>query len=88
LTTLDYSRLVDADTYLIELVTPFVLQSAYPDTTTVPWWWAETRDELRTRTEKSSTSARCINSKRSTTANAPHTSVIALSRRRKTASGE
>jgi len=51
---LDYSRLAGADTYLIELVTPFVLQSEYPNATItrVPWWWAETHDELRTRDEK------------------------------------
>ena len=35
-------------------MTPFVLQSEYPNATTspVPWWWDETRDELRTRDEK------------------------------------
>jgi len=51
---LDYSRLENAERYLIELVTPFVLQSEYPDATTtpVPWWWDETLDELRTRDEK------------------------------------
>jgi len=51
---LDYSRLENAERYLIELVTPFVLKSEYPDATTtpVPWWWDETRDELRTRDEK------------------------------------
>ncbi len=50
---LDYSRLENAERYLIELITPFVLTSEYPHTTdtTVPWWWAETRDEMRTRTE-------------------------------------
>jgi hypothetical protein len=51
---LDYSRLKGAETYLIEIVTPFVLQSEYPKANDqpVPWWWAETRDDLRTREEK------------------------------------
>lgn len=51
---LDYSRLDGAETYLIELVTPFVLQSEYPDVNdrTIPWWWAEDRDDLRFREEK------------------------------------
>ncbi len=50
---LDYSRLEGADTYLIELVTPFVLESEYPNANdrTVPWWWAENRDDLRLRQE-------------------------------------
>ncbi len=51
---LDYSRLDGADTYLIELVTPFVLKSEYPEANDqpVPWWWAENRDDLRFREEK------------------------------------
>jgi len=51
---LDYSRLEDAETHLIELVTPFVLESEYPDAngSPVPWWWAECRDDLRLRQEK------------------------------------
>ena len=51
---LDYSRLDGAASYLIKLVTPFVLRSEYPTATdrSVPWWWAECRDELRVRTEK------------------------------------
>jgi hypothetical protein len=54
LTELDYSRLKGAETYLIELVTPFVLESEYPATNDqpVPWWWAENRDDLRFRDEK------------------------------------
>ena len=54
LDALDYSRLDDADTYLIELVTPFVIESEYPEAndTTVPWWWAENREDLRFREEK------------------------------------
>lgn len=53
-TDLDYSRLAEADAYLIELVTPFVLASEYPDAhdQPVPWWWAEGRGELRIREEK------------------------------------
>jgi hypothetical protein len=36
---LDYSRLEGAETYLIEIVTPFVLGSAYPEAgdQPVPW---------------------------------------------------
>jgi len=54
LNALDYSRLRGAETYLIELVTPFVLNSEYPRTNdcTIPWWWAENRDDLREREEK------------------------------------
>ena len=51
---LNYSQLKGAETYLIELVTPFVLESEYPDAnnTTVPWWWAEDRGDLRLRQKK------------------------------------
>ena len=51
---LDYSRLEGAETYLIEIVTPFVVESEYPEASDqpVPWWWAENRDELRFREEK------------------------------------
>nr|WP_237561651.1 hypothetical protein [Halorubrum halophilum] len=51
---LDYSRLEDAETYLIELVTPFVVETEYPDADdcVIPWWWAENRDDLRLREEK------------------------------------
>ena len=51
---LDYSRLEGAETYLIELVTPFVVETEYPDADdrSIPWWWAENRDELRLREEK------------------------------------
>jgi len=50
---LDYSRLEGAETYLTELVTPFVLESEYPaaNDRTVPWW-AENRDNLRLRQGK------------------------------------
>jgi len=50
----DYSRLKGAETYLIELVTPFVLASEYPEVNdrTIAWWWAENRDNLRLREEK------------------------------------
>jgi hypothetical protein len=51
---LDYSRLEGADFYLIELVTPFVLESEYPtaDDQPIPWWWKESRADLRERQEK------------------------------------
>jgi len=54
LRTLDYSRLDGAGTYLIELVTPFVLESEFPEANDrpVPWWWTETREDLRLRQEK------------------------------------
>ncbi|MDB2294145.1 hypothetical protein PM085_18145 [Halorubrum ezzemoulense] len=54
LDNLDYSRLEDAETYLIKLLTPFVLKSEYPEANdcTIPSWWAENRDELRFREEK------------------------------------
>ena len=54
LDTLDYSRLEGAETYLIEVVTPFVLESEYPEASDqpVPWWWAENREDLRFREEK------------------------------------
>jgi hypothetical protein len=55
LETLDYSRLEAADEYLIELVSPFVLTSEYPDADddTVPWWWSVDHDDgLRRREEK------------------------------------
>jgi hypothetical protein len=50
---LDYSRLEDAETYLIKLVTPFILSSEYPKTNdcTIPGWWSENRDNLRLREE-------------------------------------
>lgn len=53
LDALDYSRLRDADEYLIELVTPYVLESAHPHTDDhdIPWWWAG-YDDLRTREEQ------------------------------------
>ena len=51
---LDYSRLEGAETYLIEIVTPFVVESEYPEASnqSVPWWWAENREDLRFRKEK------------------------------------
>jgi len=51
---LDYSRLDDAKAYLIELVTPYVIASEYPDAidTSIPWWWAENREDIRLREEK------------------------------------
>ena len=54
LDALDYSQLDNADAYLIKLVTPFVLESDYPDDSdqSVPWWWEEERADLRERVEK------------------------------------
>jgi len=51
--SLDYSRLEDADDHLIELVTPYVLDSDHPKTEKhdVPWWW-EHDTPLRHRKEK------------------------------------
>lgn len=51
---LDYSRLDGHSTFLLELTTPFVLESEYPDADNqpVPWWWNESRDNLREREEK------------------------------------
>lgn len=55
LETLDYSRLEDADEWLLELVTPFVVVSECPNASndTVPWWWAVDHEgDLRRRDEK------------------------------------
>lgn len=55
LTELDYSRLEAADDYLLELVTPFVVESEYPDADDdcVPWWWYVGHDDgLRRREER------------------------------------
>ena len=55
LDALDYSRLEDADAYLIEMVTPFVLETEYPGANDcdIPWWWsADDTECLRMRTEK------------------------------------
>jgi len=42
LAALDYSTLEAADAFELELVTPFVLESEFPDADaqSVPWWWA------------------------------------------------
>jgi hypothetical protein len=54
LESLDYSRLNDGETFILELVTPFVLESEYPNAhdSPVPWWWREDRSDLREREEK------------------------------------
>ena len=50
---LDYSRITDADDHLIELVTPFVVESEFTrvDNQDIPWWWDYTH-ELRYRQEQ------------------------------------
>ncbi len=63
LEALDYSRLTasDVDAYVLELVTPYVLQSSYPgaESQSVPWWWGSpvgsqggSGDGLRRRDER------------------------------------
>ncbi|WP_254532983.1 hypothetical protein [Natrinema gelatinilyticum] len=54
LEALDYSRLEDGESFILELVTPFVLESEYPNAhdQDVPWWWKEDRRDLREREEK------------------------------------
>jgi hypothetical protein len=51
---LDYSRLENGEAFILELVTPFVLESEYPNAhdQDVPWWWKEDRRDLREREEK------------------------------------
>lgn len=54
LSALDYSQFENAEIYFIELLTPFVVQSEYPETDnrTVPEWWTENPEDLRVREEK------------------------------------
>lgn len=54
LSNLDYSSIREADTHLLVLVTPLVLESGYPaaDNWTVPPWWGESRGEVREREER------------------------------------
>jgi hypothetical protein len=54
LDSIDYSRISESDEHLIEILTPFVLESEYPGTNDVqvPSWWMESREDLRLRTEK------------------------------------
>jgi len=54
LDALDYSRLRTSKEFHLELVTPFVLKSEYPDAhdQAVPWWWQADRAELRERQEQ------------------------------------
>ncbi|MFC7200768.1 hypothetical protein [Halospeciosus flavus] len=51
---LDYSRLEHGEAFILELMTPFVLESEYPKATDqdVPWWWKENRHDLREREER------------------------------------
>jgi hypothetical protein len=58
LAALDYSTLEAADEFELELVTPFVLDTEFPDADaqSVPWWWAPGRRDatggLRRRAER------------------------------------
>ena len=54
LEALDYLRLEDGETFVLKLVTPFVLESEYPNANNqaIPWWWKEDRHDLREREEK------------------------------------
>ncbi|MDL0118813.1 hypothetical protein PNQ29_03520 [Halobacterium salinarum] len=54
LDTLDYSRLRDGQSYCLELVTPYVLESDYPNAADqrIPSWWHEDRTDLREREEQ------------------------------------
>lgn len=54
LDALDYSRVRESERFRLELVTPFVLESEYPNTVDVdvPWWWSVERGALRERTEQ------------------------------------
>ena len=51
---IEYASLRNADEFILKLTTPFVLESSYPsaDDIEIPWWWAESRDDLGERTEK------------------------------------
>ena len=54
LAALDYSRIEESEAFSLTLVTPFVLESVYPNAhdQDVPWWWIESRANLREREEK------------------------------------
>nr|WP_202877465.1 hypothetical protein [Haloglomus irregulare] len=55
LEALDYSRIEDGESFILELVTPFVLRSQYPKANNVeiPWWWnVADKVQLRHRLEK------------------------------------
>lgn len=55
LDTLDYSSVDAADEHLIELLTPFVIRTAYPgvDDANIPWWWdTDTHGPVRRREER------------------------------------
>jgi len=54
LEALDYSRLENVKECLVVLLTPFVVESTYPDATSrgIPWWWEIKRHTVRERKEK------------------------------------
>jgi len=54
LAALDYSRIQNGEAFSIQLMTPYVLESEYPNAAdqNVPWWWQADRHDLRERTEK------------------------------------
>lgn len=52
---LDYSRVREANSLKLELLSPYVLDSEYPgaDSQPVPWWWdSESENTLRRRTAR------------------------------------
>ncbi len=54
LEALDHSRLENGETFILELVAPFVLESEYPNghDQDVLWWWKKDRRDLCEREEK------------------------------------
>lgn len=50
---LDYSQIKDADSYILKLLSPFVIETEYNGASndTIPWWWEENLEQLRVRQE-------------------------------------
>jgi hypothetical protein len=83
---LDYSQLRDAEAYILEVVTPYVLRSEYPATNDVdvPWWWSvDDESQLRHREEKIVEGGDVSGARPSTTDRSPATRAIGRSRRRR-----